>query len=76
MEEKIEREWKSVICPGEKERTSVMCEWGVVSKGGRIFKRVLKQVDCRHPKLTEFGGADCDWSCEKVIGKIGDVSKL
>ncbi len=76
MEERIEREWKSLICPKGNERTSVMCEWDVVSKGGRIFKRVLRQVDCHHPKLAEFGGSDCDWACEKVIGKIGDAPKL
>jgi len=46
-----------------------MFEWGVVSKGGRILKRTLKQIDCHNPQLTEFGGIDCNWGCEGVIGK-------
>ena len=31
MEQKIEREWKSIVCPEGKERTMVMCEWDIVS---------------------------------------------
>jgi hypothetical protein len=39
MEQKIEREWKSIVCPEAKGNTMVMCEWeislgGVVSLGG------------------------------------------
>jgi hypothetical protein len=69
MEQKIEREWKSIVCPEGKEGTMVMCEWDIVSGGGRIFRRILKQIDCRNPKLTEFGGTDCNWSCERVVAK-------
>jgi len=69
MEQKIEREWKSIVCPEREEKTMVMCEWEIVSGEGRIFRRSLKQIDCRNPKLTEFGGPDCNWSCEKVIVK-------
>ena len=69
MERKIERERKSIVCPEGKERTLVMCEWDIVSDGGRIFKRILKQIDCRNPKLTEFGGTGCNWNCERVIAK-------
>jgi hypothetical protein len=47
----------------------LMCEWDVESKGGRILKRRLKQIDCSNPRLTEFGGVDCQWGCEDVIGK-------
>ena len=47
----------------------VMCEWDIVSDGGRIFRRTLKQIDCRNPKLTEFGETDCNWNCEGVIAK-------
>jgi hypothetical protein len=47
----------------------LMCEWDVESKGGRILKRRLKQIDCSNPQLTEFGGVDCQWGCEDVIGK-------
>jgi len=46
-----------------------MCEWNLESKGGRILKRTLKQIDCYNPELTEFGGANCKWGCEGVIGK-------
>lgn len=46
-----------------------MCEWDVLSKGGRILKRTLKQIDCHNAELSEFGGLDCKWGCEKVIGK-------
>ena len=69
MEEAREREWKSILCPEKKSRTTVMFEWGVVSKGGRILKRTLKQIDCHNAQLTEFGGIDCNWGCEGVIGK-------
>ena len=69
MEQKIEREWKSIVCPEGEEKTMVMCEREIVSGGGRIFRRSLKQIDCRNPKLTGFGGTDCNWSCEKVIVK-------
>jgi hypothetical protein len=69
MEQKLEREWKSIVCPEEKTKTFVMCEWDILSGEGRIFKRTLKQVDCHHPKLAKFGGADCNWDCEKIISK-------
>ena len=69
MEQKKEREWKSVLCPAGKDRTRMLCEWDTVLEGGRILKRTLRQIDCFHPKLTEFGGADCDWFCEGVIVK-------
>ena len=69
MEQVKEREWKSILCPEKKCRTVVMCEWTLESKGGRILKRTLKQIDCYNPELTEFGGANCKWGCEGVIGK-------
>ncbi len=71
MEQKIQREWKSIVCPEGKGKTMVMCEWNIVSGEGRIFKRTLKQIDCRNPKLTEFGGMDCRWGCEKGIVNEG-----
>jgi hypothetical protein len=70
MEQKIEREWKSILCPGEKDKVFVMIEWDVLSEKGRILKKNLRQVDCHHSKLTKLGGLDCDWECEKVIRKI------
>ena len=75
MEQKVEREWKNILCPENKDKTRVMCEWDVVSKQGRIIKKTLKQIDCSNPKLIEFGGADCHWTCEKVLAKaeIGDL---
>lgn len=69
MEQKIEREWKSIHCPGEKDKTLVMVEWDIISEKGRILKKSLRQIDCRHPQLTQFGGVDCEWRCEGVIGK-------
>ena len=69
MEELREREWKSILCPEKKCRIVVMCEWEVVSRGGRILKRSLKQIDCQNPQLAEFGGGACRWGCEGVIGK-------
>jgi hypothetical protein len=69
MEQKIEREWTSIVCPEGEEKVSVMLEWHTVTEKGRIFKKTLKQIDCHNPKLTEFGGADCNWVCEKVIAK-------
>jgi len=68
-EEVREREWNSILCPERQCRTMVMCEWDVVSKEGRILKRTLRQIDCHDPTLTEFGGMDCKWRCEGVIGK-------
>ena len=69
MEQKIEREWKAILCPQNKDKTLMMCEWDIVSKQGRIIKKTLKQIDCRNPRLTEFGGAGCNWACEKVLAK-------
>jgi hypothetical protein len=69
LEQVKEREWKSILCPEKKCRTVVMCEWNVESRGGRILKRTLQQIDCHNPQLTEFGGAYCKWGCERVIGK-------
>jgi hypothetical protein len=69
MEQKSEREWRWIACPAGKTRTLVMCEWDIVSGEGRIFKRTLRQVDCHHPGLTEFGGRDCNWDCERIISK-------
>ena len=69
MEQKIAREWKSIVCPDGKEKAIVMCEWDILSEVGRILKKTLKQIDCHNPKLTEFGGADCNWACRKVIAK-------
>ena len=69
MEKKIERELKTIVCPEGKAKTWVMCEWDIVSREGRIFRRTLKQIDCYNPKLTEFGGIDCNWGCERVIAK-------
>ena len=69
MEQKIAREWKSIVCPDGKAQSVVMCEWDIVSEMGRILKKTLNQIDCRNPKLTEFGGGDCNWACRKVIAK-------
>jgi len=69
MEQKIAREWKSIVCPEGKEKAIVMCEWDILSEVGRILKKTLKQIDCHNPKLTEFGGADCNWACRKTIAK-------
>ncbi len=52
MEQKIEREWKSIRCPERKEKTLVMREWDIFSREGRIFRRTLKQIDCFNPKLN------------------------
>ncbi len=69
MEQKIEREWKSIVCPDEQENTVVMCEWHVLSEQGRIVERTLKQIDCQHPKLTKLGGPYCSWACEQAISR-------
>jgi len=71
LEQKIEREWKSINCPGRGDNTAIMVEWDIVSQKGRILKKSLRQIDCHHPQLTEFGGEDCTWGCEAVIGKRG-----
>jgi hypothetical protein len=46
-----------------------MCEWAIASEKGSVLQKTINQIDCHNPKLAEFGGADCDWACEKVIGK-------
>jgi len=69
LEQRIEREWISILCPGEKDKTRVMCEWDMIVEKGRILKRTLKQIDCCHPKLGIFGGTDCNWECKGVISK-------
>jgi hypothetical protein len=69
MEQKIEREWRSIRCPGREYKVHVMVEWGVASEKGRIFSRRLQQIDCHDPQLTRFGGADCEHGCERLIAK-------
>jgi len=69
LEQKIEREWKSILCPGEKDKAFIMVEWGVLSEKGRILKKILHQIDCHHSKLTKLGGLDCDWECERILVK-------
>jgi hypothetical protein len=69
MEQKSEREWRSIFCPGKGDETLVMVEWNIVSEKGRILKRSLQQIDCYHPQLTKFGGMGCKWGCEGVIRK-------
>jgi hypothetical protein len=46
-----------------------MVEWDIVSEKGRIVKKSLRQIDCHDPQLAQFGGADCGWGCERIIGK-------
>ncbi len=69
MEQKIQREWKSIVCPDRKAESLVMFEWDILSDGGRILKKTLKQIDCHNPGLAEFGGTDCSWVCHKAIAK-------
>ncbi len=69
LKEIREREWHSLLCPERQSRTLVMCEWDVLSKEGRILKRTLKQIDCHHEDLSQFGGMDCKWGCEEVMRK-------
>jgi hypothetical protein len=69
LEEVREREWNSILCPERQCRTTVMCEWDVLSKGGRILKRTLRQIDCHNAELVQFGGVDCRWGCEGIIRK-------
>jgi len=69
LEQKTEREWKSIICPRGKDKTLIMVEWNIISEKGRILKRALRQLDCHHPPLTILGGCGCEWGCEEVIGK-------
>jgi hypothetical protein len=69
MEQKLEREWKTIVCPDGKEKAMVMYEWDIHSEEGRVFKKTLRKIDCHNPKLTEFGGADCNWACKKAIAK-------
>ena len=69
MEQKIEREWKSIICPDGKAKSVVVCEWDIFSEEGHILERTLKQIDCHNLRLTEFGGTDCSWVREKAIAK-------
>jgi hypothetical protein len=69
LEQTIEREWKSIRCPKEQDKRSVMIKWNIVSKKGCILKRSLREIDCHHPAWTTFGGGDCEWGCEGVIGR-------
>lgn len=69
LEQKTEREWKSLHCPGGKGKTWIMVEWDIVSEKGHLLKKSLCQIDCHHPQLAQFGGADCEWGCEGLFGK-------
>jgi hypothetical protein len=69
LEQKTEREWKSIRCPGGKGKTLIMVEWEIVSEKDRILKKSLRQIDCHRPQLAQFRGADCEWGCEGLFGK-------
>jgi hypothetical protein len=69
LEQKTEREWKSIRCPRGKGKTLIMVEWEIVSEKDRILKKSLRQIDCHRPQLAQFGGADCEWGCEGLFGK-------
>ncbi len=69
MEQKIEREWRSIRCPGREDKVLVMIEWDVASEKGRIVSRSLRQIDCYAPELTRFGGVGCERGCERVLAK-------
>ena len=71
MGQKIEREWKSIVCPDWKEKTAVMREWNILFEKGNGLQRTLTLIDCHNPRLSEFGGADCNWACKKTIAKEG-----
>jgi hypothetical protein len=73
MGQKIEREWKSIVCPDWKEKTAVMREWNILFEKGNGLQRTLTLIDCHNPRLSEFGGADCNWACEKAIAKPGTI---
>lgn len=73
MGQKIEREWKSIVCPDWKEKTAVMREWNILSEKGNGLQRTLTLIDCHNPRLSEFGGADCNWACERAIAKPGTI---
>jgi len=70
MEPRIEREWKSIVCPEGKGESVVMREWEIVSEGDDTLRRTLKQIDCHNPRLTELGGKDCTWACEQGISRV------
>lgn len=69
MQRRVEREWKSILCPEKGQEALVACEWEVVAEKGCILERHLKQIDCHNPELTRFGAADCRWECERTIRK-------
>jgi len=69
MEKRVEREWRSASCQPGKQPAWMMCEWDIVSEGGRIVRKTLRQIDCHHPLLAEFGGGDCDWKCLELLTK-------
>jgi hypothetical protein len=58
MPEQIKRVSRSIVCPDGKECTEVLIEWTVV-KG----KKVLRQIDCSNPMLSNYGLEDCKWTC-------------
>lgn len=64
-----ERERRAIDCPEGRGKTRILCEWEVVTEKGRILKRRLKQLDCQNKGLSDLGGEDCQWGCEKVFLK-------
>jgi hypothetical protein len=71
MEQKTVREWKSIVCPDGKAPSMVMFEWDILSEEDRIVKKTLRQMDCHNRRLTEFGGRDCSWECQKTVADEG-----
>ena len=67
LEQRVEREWKSVRCPHGEGRVRLMCEWKVIAVEGRILKKELTLIDCHHPRWSLFGGEGCQWECEQGV---------
>ena len=67
MEQRVEREWKSVRCPQGEGRIRIMCEWKVIAVEGRVLKRELTLIDCHHPLLARLEGGSCGWGCMEAV---------
>jgi len=63
-------EKKKVDCEESERENELLVEWRESEDG----KKELGSVSCDDPKLTDYDGGGCDWTCVDEIegGKKGD----
>jgi hypothetical protein len=72
MSGKSRWEKKKVGCDGSDRENELLIEWRKTEGG----KEEIGSVSCDDPKLTDYDGGDCDWTCiDGIEGGEGSREK-